>query len=413
MVFSSGDEITLDRETFKVLASETRIDILKKLDERQMTVSDLAKSMKMNKATLYEHLEKMVNIGLIKKIKGERKWVYYKVTWKGKNILHPQRTKIIVLLSVFLVCFLVLAVVFSCYLAGLASNRIGDPTDGADVTAPTVEFIDADDITDKTASPPEMRIKVEDNKQLDGSSLQVQYVITDDFQDLDEVGGWSEIPASLDGNTVSVTFPASIDWSLHSGKFLYVRCRISDEAGNWAQDIYVEHIDSIYEGSLDISISVSDVVFDKEWTPAPPNDGQTIPLTIKVHNTGSIDVHNTMIALYSYNPDSNNDGIVDDDATPIKTESIHFLLANDVETIETDIKLNFTTMESIRFWVAVDPSNSLNESNEQNNIAQVDYQLYHTQSVIPEFSHFVVAFLAIAIVIMFAVFRRKGKHDRS
>ena len=44
-------KITLDRETFKVLASETRVGILKNLDEKQMTVSDLARAMDMNKAT--------------------------------------------------------------------------------------------------------------------------------------------------------------------------------------------------------------------------------------------------------------------------------------------------------------------------------------------------------------------------
>jgi DNA-binding transcriptional ArsR family regulator len=73
-------KITLDRKTFKILASETRVGILKRLDKRQMTVSDLARTMNMNKATVFEHLEKLIDAGLIKKKEDERKWVYYSLT---------------------------------------------------------------------------------------------------------------------------------------------------------------------------------------------------------------------------------------------------------------------------------------------------------------------------------------------
>ena len=71
-------KITLDKETFKVLASETRIGILKKLDTTQMTVSDLARSLDMSKATLFEHLEKLIKIGLIKKKEDQRKLHFLK-----------------------------------------------------------------------------------------------------------------------------------------------------------------------------------------------------------------------------------------------------------------------------------------------------------------------------------------------
>ena len=57
-VLDSGEKITLDQDSFKALASETRIGILKKLDDTQLTVSDLARELKMSKATLFEHLER-------------------------------------------------------------------------------------------------------------------------------------------------------------------------------------------------------------------------------------------------------------------------------------------------------------------------------------------------------------------
>ncbi len=61
------DKITLDKKAFDVLASETRINILKKLDLRRMTVSELSKTLNLSKSTVYEHLEKLVDANFVKK----------------------------------------------------------------------------------------------------------------------------------------------------------------------------------------------------------------------------------------------------------------------------------------------------------------------------------------------------------
>jgi len=37
-----GPRVTLDQASFRALASEVRVEVLKKLDERRMTVTDLA-----------------------------------------------------------------------------------------------------------------------------------------------------------------------------------------------------------------------------------------------------------------------------------------------------------------------------------------------------------------------------------
>lgn len=92
--------VTLDREAFKVLASDTRLDILKALDERPMTVSELGRRLELNKATVFEHLEKLTGAGLVKKHDDEdRKWVYYSLSWKARRILHPERVTIALLFS--------------------------------------------------------------------------------------------------------------------------------------------------------------------------------------------------------------------------------------------------------------------------------------------------------------------------
>jgi DNA-binding transcriptional ArsR family regulator len=97
------DEIKMDRSVFEALASETRIDILKKLDSRQMTISELSREMDMAKSSIHEHLVKMTRSGLVAKFDNGHKWTYYHLTGKGRNILHPHETaKILVFLGVSL-----------------------------------------------------------------------------------------------------------------------------------------------------------------------------------------------------------------------------------------------------------------------------------------------------------------------
>lgn len=96
-----ADKIVLDRETFKTLASEMRIGLLKKLDGKEVNLSDLSRELGMNKATLLEHLNLMIANDLVKRVEKEgQKFVYYKLTFKGSGILHPERTWVTVMLGV-------------------------------------------------------------------------------------------------------------------------------------------------------------------------------------------------------------------------------------------------------------------------------------------------------------------------
>jgi DNA-binding transcriptional ArsR family regulator len=93
-------KVTLDMGTFKALASDTRLDILKALDGKKMNLKELTKVTNLNKATLHEHLTKLNEAGLVKKKEREgHKWVYYKLTWKGEGLLHPENTRIVVLFT--------------------------------------------------------------------------------------------------------------------------------------------------------------------------------------------------------------------------------------------------------------------------------------------------------------------------
>jgi len=94
-------KVSLDIESFKALASETRLDILKVLDGKKMNLNELTKETKLHKMTLHEHLTKLASTGFIKKIEREgHKWVYYTLSWKGQSLLHPENTRIVVMFSV-------------------------------------------------------------------------------------------------------------------------------------------------------------------------------------------------------------------------------------------------------------------------------------------------------------------------
>lgn len=86
-------KITLDAETFKALASATRLTVLKALDERRKTLSELSRDLELNKATVHEHLQLLLAAELVRKRDDEgRKWIYYELTWTGQRILHPEAT---------------------------------------------------------------------------------------------------------------------------------------------------------------------------------------------------------------------------------------------------------------------------------------------------------------------------------
>jgi DNA-binding transcriptional ArsR family regulator len=116
-------KITLDRETFKALASDTRLDILKTLDGKNMGLNEIVKATNLNKATLHEHLTKLHGAGLIKRNERDgHKWVYYKLTWKGESLLHPENTKIVVLFTTTFVALWVGIIQLIWYIKGTVIN---------------------------------------------------------------------------------------------------------------------------------------------------------------------------------------------------------------------------------------------------------------------------------------------------
>jgi len=92
-------KIVIDRDVFAALASDTRIEILKQLDERRKTLSEMAKNLDCNKSAIHKHLSKLVEAGLVSREESDHKWVYYSLTSKGKSVLHPEKFRLTLLLS--------------------------------------------------------------------------------------------------------------------------------------------------------------------------------------------------------------------------------------------------------------------------------------------------------------------------
>lgn len=101
--------IVLDQQKFEALSSEIRINILKSLNNRPMTVSELSKEIGSAKSTLHNNLHILKDTGLIDLKKDERKWVYYKLTSEGSYLLHidhPEKQnqfKILIVLGISVV----------------------------------------------------------------------------------------------------------------------------------------------------------------------------------------------------------------------------------------------------------------------------------------------------------------------
>jgi DNA-binding transcriptional ArsR family regulator len=93
------DALPLDQTLIKVLASDTRMDILRLLKQRRMTMTEIARGLSLQKATILEHLDKLQQADLVRRVEDERLWVYYELTRRGKRIVNPGPTRILLLLG--------------------------------------------------------------------------------------------------------------------------------------------------------------------------------------------------------------------------------------------------------------------------------------------------------------------------
>lgn len=131
-------EIRLDKETFKALASTTRVDVLKLLARRRHMQSELAAELNLSVPTVKEHLFALERAGLVERHEEGRKWKYYSLTKKGEGVLHPEEMKIWIVLSM-----LVFSVIggFVTYFRTFAPQPVAEAKMA--MVAPGLESMDA------------------------------------------------------------------------------------------------------------------------------------------------------------------------------------------------------------------------------------------------------------------------------
>ncbi|MCD6226696.1 MAG: winged helix-turn-helix transcriptional regulator [Candidatus Aenigmarchaeota archaeon] len=114
-----------EEKVLKALTSDTRRKIIKILSNGYRTPSDLSRIVNKNKSTVVEHLDKLVDAGLVYKIERPgKKWVFYKLTNKGRRMVSGQPQRIIIILSAITI-FALICGSFSFYKYSYFSSTIG------------------------------------------------------------------------------------------------------------------------------------------------------------------------------------------------------------------------------------------------------------------------------------------------
>lgn len=132
--------VELDRKALFALASDTRLEILKALMSERRTVSQLAETLGVDKAAVYRHLKKLEEGDFVKR-EDDHGFVYYRLSWKARDIISPgENTRIIVLISSSIVLMVIAAFLLigltggqsSPYLDQKEATSGGEPTDYQD-----------------------------------------------------------------------------------------------------------------------------------------------------------------------------------------------------------------------------------------------------------------------------------------
>ncbi|MEW5760504.1 MAG: ArsR family transcriptional regulator [Candidatus Thermoplasmatota archaeon] len=395
---SDEGSITLDRKTFRVLASETRIAILKALDEKQKTISDLARELGMNKATVFEHLEQMADVGLVKRAEEEerlttikpqpaleeqygppRKWVYYRLTWKGRNILHPERVRIAILLCGLLTIF-ILSLVYVSY---SISTKSPPAIITEDVKPPLIEFIDIGKLNEATRNI-NISVRIIDSSNIDENKTVVEYGISDKGLEIEGIK-WKKVDIFYNYTKDGVYVEGFIEmqFSSYIGKYLVLKCAAYDVKGNLGIKLYRKYIEPL--SAPDISLELKEKYFNRE------NGTYTIEVYVK--NIGKVNAENVSIVLRNIRNDT------------IEITNVSISLGN-----YTILKWNVFAREGVVIVIA-DPENKLIETDEDNNILYLSLPLFKGKAKAMEKPAAVPGFESILILIclLFWIWMRRIK----
>lgn len=119
-------DVSLSSKELKALSSESRASILKALQERNHTLSELSAKLGMSAPTIKEHVSLLQEAGFAELIDEGRKWKYYSLTRKGRDVLgaKERQANIFIILSVVAVAALA-GLLLSLSLNTWQTNQVG------------------------------------------------------------------------------------------------------------------------------------------------------------------------------------------------------------------------------------------------------------------------------------------------
>ena len=143
------EEFKVSKDMMKVISADTRTEILKALEHRQMTASELSRYLNKHVTTVTEHLGLLNKSNLVERIERPgRKWIYYKLSNVGRQMLHPQPYKVILVLTLSFLALGVGAYLIPLYTSGTfvantyerATAAMPQPAQQTKTSTPNVDF---------------------------------------------------------------------------------------------------------------------------------------------------------------------------------------------------------------------------------------------------------------------------------
>ena len=80
------EPINIDEKMLSAINNKTRRKIIKYLIDRPYTITELSHVFNLSVPTIKEHMEKLLNAGIVYTEKSNRKWKYYTLTREGEVI---------------------------------------------------------------------------------------------------------------------------------------------------------------------------------------------------------------------------------------------------------------------------------------------------------------------------------------
>ncbi len=393
-------KIKLSQDEFRVLASTTRIDILKLLDQSQLTVSDVSRLLGMNKATVHEHLNKLVHVGLVKKEESPRKWVYYRLTWKGKNLLHPERVKVMVTLVTIAVVIIGGALIIGGFTGPLFDTT---DTDGDDEPeSPTARAVmvweEGDDLVlrfESSSTSLNMQMVESLEAYLEDGPTEVS---KDTLLDL----GWYR-----EGDHIHLLY--DMETFFASDKYLYVEISIRDSIGN----LYTFNLRKLIpmpDKMFDLRISRDGINIDTSMLRTTGN----VRINFTVENVGTHDVEAIAVEVFSVLEKYVGSGF-----PKYGSQYLHLLFNQSISvpangSCDVDFSVERKYLYRMGVMAFVDPGNVVFEPDEKNNVGTKELELElgkadeaGEREDAPGFSA-VPMLLALAVaVLLVTIFRRR------